>query len=119
MSRASLQYLAMVGPRVDLILPQRVSSPDESLEIGHVGKLVKSGGCFGSLIIAPPVARHVAERYSYSKIFIALAWLAEAIGLPSGLGGIMTTLLMDLPHSRTQEYEGLCSFRFCFPKRTL
>ncbi|KAI0295074.1 hypothetical protein B0F90DRAFT_1213239 [Multifurca ochricompacta] len=57
------------------------------IEIGHV------------------VARHVAERYSYSKIFIAMAWLADLIGLPSGVGGIITTLLMDLPHSRKQEYE--------------
>lgn len=69
--------------------------------------------CFGSSIIAPDaVARHAAERYSYTKIFIALAWLADLIGLPSGVGGIMTTLLMELPHSRKQEYEGLCSFTF-------
>ncbi|KAH9169804.1 hypothetical protein EDB89DRAFT_1908314 [Lactarius sanguifluus] len=45
------------------------------------------------------------ERYSYSKIFIAMAWLADIIGLPSGVGGLATTLLMDLPHSRKQEYE--------------
>jgi len=51
------------------------------------------------------VARHAAERYSYTKILIALAWLAELIGLPSGVGGIMTSLLMELPHSRKQEYE--------------
>lgn len=59
----------------------------------------------------------MAERYSYGKIFIALAWLAEVIGLPSGLGGVMTTLLMDLPHSRTQEYEGLCLLLFLLAKR--
>jgi hypothetical protein len=57
------------------------------------------------------VARHSAERYSYSKIFIAMAWLADLIGLPSGIGGLATTLLMDLPHSRKQEYEGSCLFR--------
>jgi len=51
------------------------------------------------------VARHAAERYSYSKILIAMAWLADAVGLPSGVGGIITTLLMELPHSRKQEYE--------------
>ena len=71
-------------------------------------------------ILNPPpdvVARHTAERYSYTKIFIALAWLADLIGLPSGVGGIMTTLLMELPHSRKQEYEGLCSFPFVVPKR--
>jgi hypothetical protein len=62
-----------------------------------------------------PVARHAAERYSYTKIFIALAWLADMIGLPSGVGGIMTTLLMELPHSRKQEYEGSCLFPFCVP----
>jgi hypothetical protein len=64
-----------------------------------------------SMIAAPffyPVARHTAERYSYSKILIGLAWLADLIGLPSGIGGIMTTLLMELPHSRQQEYEGGC-----------
>jgi hypothetical protein len=71
------------------------------------------------------VARHTAERYSYSKIFIAMAWLAEIIGLPTGIGGLATTLLMDLPHSRTQEYEGSClffSFKCAlaevFPQRT-
>jgi hypothetical protein len=61
---------------------------------------------------SPPdaVARHAAERYSYTKILIAFASLADLIGLPSGLGGIMTTLLMELPHSRQQEYEGSCTF---------
>ncbi len=61
------------------------------------------------------VARHSVERYSYSKIFIAMAWLADLIGLPSGIGGLATTLLMDLPHSRKQEYEGSCPFRFTVP----
>lgn len=56
------------------------------------------------------VARHTAERYSYSKIVIAMAWLADAIGLPYGVGSIITTLVMDLPHSRKQEYEGLCFY---------
>jgi Zn-dependent protease with chaperone function len=51
------------------------------------------------------VARHTAERYSYSKVLIAFAWLAELIGLPYGFGNIMSTLLMELPHSRQQEYE--------------
>jgi hypothetical protein len=40
-----------------------------------------------------------------------MAWLADIIGLPSGIGGLATTLLMDLPHSRKQEYEGSCPFR--------
>ena len=53
------------------------------------------------------VARHSVERYSYTKVLIAFAWLAEMIGLPYGVGNIMTTLLMELPHSRKQEYEGL------------
>jgi hypothetical protein len=39
-----------------------------------------------------------------------LGWLAEIIGLPDGLGKILTTLLMELPHSRKQEYEGLYLF---------
>jgi hypothetical protein len=32
------------------------------------------------------------------------------IGLPNGFGNILTTLLMELPHSRQQEYEGLYLF---------
>jgi hypothetical protein len=52
------------------------------------------------------------ERYSYSKVLIAFAWLAEIIGLPYGFGDILTTLLMELPHSRKQEYEGLYLFLF-------
>ncbi|KAF8259043.1 hypothetical protein EI94DRAFT_1752577 [Lactarius quietus] len=59
----------------------------------------------GLAAILGHVARHSAERYSYSKIFIAMAWLADLIGLPSGIGRLATTLLMDLPHSRKQEYE--------------
>ena len=39
-----------------------------------------------------------------------MAWLAEIVGLPSGIGGLATTLLMDLPHSRKQEYEGSYPF---------
>jgi hypothetical protein len=39
-----------------------------------------------------------------------MAWLADIVGLPTGIGGLATTLLMDLPHSRTQEYEGSCPF---------
>ncbi|KAI9456016.1 hypothetical protein BJY52DRAFT_1277558 [Lactarius psammicola] len=59
----------------------------------------------GLAAILGHVARHSAERYSYSKIFIAMAWLADLVGLPSGVGRLATTLLMDLPHSRKQEYE--------------
>ncbi|KAI0289061.1 peptidase family M48-domain-containing protein [Russula brevipes] len=51
------------------------------------------------------VARHAAERFSYAKIIIAIAFLAEAVGLPTGFGQILTKLLVDLPHSRKQEYE--------------
>jgi hypothetical protein len=32
------------------------------------------------------------------------------IGLSYGFGNILTTLLMELPHSRKQEYEGSCFF---------
>jgi hypothetical protein len=59
------------------------------------------------------VARHTAERFSYSKVIIAFAWLAELIGLPYGFGNILTTLLMELPHSRQQEYEGLRLYSAC------
>ena len=67
----------------------------------------KSSNCENNI---RAVARHTAERYSYSKIFIAVAWLADIIGLPTGIGGLVTTLLMDLPHSRKQEYEGSYTF---------
>jgi len=39
------------------------------------------------------------------------------IGFPYGFGNILTTLLMELPHSRKQEYEGLCLFPAFPPKR--
>ncbi len=52
------------------------------------------------------VARHNSERYSSAKVFIAVAYLLEVVGLDFGLARILTTLLLDLPNSRTQELEG-------------
>ncbi|KAA1470753.1 hypothetical protein DENSPDRAFT_929073 [Dentipellis sp. KUC8613] len=68
------------------------------------------------------VARHVAERYSYSKVLIGLGILLQAIGVDFGLSGLATTYLLDLPNSRKQELEadtiGLkLSARACFDPR--
>ncbi|TFY57182.1 hypothetical protein EVG20_g8641 [Dentipellis fragilis] len=75
-----------------------------TIEIGHV------------------VARHVAERYSYSKVLIGLGILLQATGVDFGLSGFATTYLLDLPNSRKQELEadtiGLkLSARACFDPR--
>ena len=40
------------------------------------------------------------------KVLIFLAYLLEIIGLDFGVARIATTLLLDLPNSRTLEYEG-------------
>lgn len=111
MSRVLLPYSAMVsrpaGISADTLLLTRYT------EIGHVGELVQSTR-FASEhfnhVKSIVVARHTAERYSYSKVLIAFAWLAEIVGLPNGFGNILTTLLIELPHSRSQEYEGLYLF---------
>ncbi|KAI0260574.1 peptidase family M48-domain-containing protein [Gloeopeniophorella convolvens] len=50
------------------------------------------------------VARHSAESYSYMKLLIFAAYLAEVVGF-SGMGDLLATLLLQLPHSRKQEYE--------------
>lgn len=114
MNRVLLPYLAMVSR------PAGISADDllltRYIEIGHVGKLVQSIR-FTQSRNSIAVARHSAERYSYTKVLIAFAWLAEIIGLPNGFGNILTTLLMELPHSRKQEYEGLYPFLLDRQKR--
>jgi len=55
--------------------------------------------------IGHTVARHQSERYSSAKIFIGVAWLLEIAGLDFGFSRLLTTLLLDLPNSRAQEYE--------------
>jgi len=55
--------------------------------------------------IAHVVARHNAERYSSMKVLLAFATLLEALGLDVGVARLMTTFLLDLPNSRTQEQE--------------
>jgi hypothetical protein len=46
------------------------------------------------------------ERYSYSKVFILLAFLLQSIGLDIGVTNLLSKLLLELPNSRTQELEG-------------
>lgn len=64
-------------------------------------------GYFADFETSTIVARHNSERYSATKVFIAIAYLLEILGLDFGLARILTTLLLDLPNSRTQELEGL------------
>jgi metalloendopeptidase OMA1, mitochondrial len=59
--------------------------------------------------IAHVVARHNAERYSYLKVLFLTSILLEFLGLDFGLARLSTTLLLDLPNSRTHELEGLSS----------
>ena len=54
-----------------------------------------------------PVARHSSERYSSVKVFLFLASLLDVIGIP--FSSALTSLLYELPNSRTQEYEGRSS----------
>lgn len=65
------------------------------------------------------VARHNSERYSSAKILIAVASLLSLLGLDFGFARLISTLLLELPNSRTQELEadriGLkLSSRACF-----
>ncbi|KAG2354235.1 peptidase family M48-domain-containing protein [Suillus spraguei] len=56
--------------------------------------------------IAHVVARHASERYSSSKVFLAIAVLLQTIfGFDFGITNLISTLLLELPNSRTQEYE--------------
>ncbi|KAH7914883.1 peptidase family M48-domain-containing protein [Hygrophoropsis aurantiaca] len=51
------------------------------------------------------VARHASERYSSSKVFLLLAFMLQSVGLDLGFSNLLTTLLLELPNSRTQEIE--------------
>ncbi|RPD56868.1 hypothetical protein L227DRAFT_578532 [Lentinus tigrinus ALCF2SS1-6] len=67
--------------------------------------------------IGHSVARHHSERYSSLKVVLALATLLELVGIP--FSGWLTSLLYDLPNSRTQEFEAdkigmRLSARACF-----
>ncbi|OAX41792.1 hypothetical protein K503DRAFT_684710 [Rhizopogon vinicolor AM-OR11-026] len=56
--------------------------------------------------IAHVVARHASERYSSSKVFLAVAFLLQTVfGFDFGITNLISTLLLELPNSRTQEYE--------------
>jgi hypothetical protein len=56
------------------------------------------------------VARHSSERYSSQKVFIALATLAEYLGLDAGLSKMLTKLFFSLPQDRRTELEGVPAF---------
>lgn len=51
------------------------------------------------------VARHNSERASSIKVLLVLASLLDILGLDMGITRILTTLLYELPNSRTQEFE--------------
>ncbi|OSX62976.1 hypothetical protein POSPLADRAFT_1181049 [Postia placenta MAD-698-R-SB12] len=51
------------------------------------------------------VLRHNSERYSSMKVLLALATALEVAGLDLGIARLITSLLYDLPNSRTQELE--------------
>ncbi|KAG6334458.1 hypothetical protein ID866_4636 [Astraeus odoratus] len=51
------------------------------------------------------VARHPQERYSSAKVLIFIAFLLQSAGLDWGLSRLLSTLLLELPNSRTQELE--------------
>ncbi|EIN04507.1 hypothetical protein PUNSTDRAFT_122835 [Punctularia strigosozonata HHB-11173 SS5] len=61
------------------------------------------------------VARHTSERYSRSRILLAITTLvAAALGTDFGIANIATKLLLDLPNSRAQELEAdLIGLRLC------
>jgi len=65
------------------------------------------------------VARHASERYSMMKVLLFVATILEALDLGAGFSRIITTLLLELPNSRTQELEAdkigiRMSARACF-----
>lgn len=72
---------------LSLPFPHVYSLPVAHAEIGHV------------------VARHNSERYSSMKVLLALSYLLDAAGLDFGVARLLTTFLLDLPNSRTQERE--------------
>lgn len=55
--------------------------------------------------IGHAVAQHSLERYSSTKILLALTTLVSIIGLDFGLSRALSTLVFDLPNSRKQELE--------------
>jgi hypothetical protein len=57
----------------------------------------------------PSVARHSSEKYAGTKVFYGLGLLLNVLGLDFDLARLLTTYLMELPNSRTQELEGVCS----------
>jgi len=55
--------------------------------------------------IAHCVARHNSEKVSSSKVILAIATLLAAMGLDFGVSDWLSTLLLELPNSRTVELE--------------
>ncbi|TCD71070.1 hypothetical protein EIP91_000162 [Steccherinum ochraceum] len=56
--------------------------------------------------IGHTVARHTSERYSSSKFLIIVVQALSALtGIDFGLTRMASTLLLELPNNRTQEYE--------------
>lgn len=55
--------------------------------------------------IAHVVARHNSERVSNSKVLLVLVSLLSLVGLDFGLSNMLSTVLLELPNGRKQEYE--------------
>ncbi|KAH7104057.1 peptidase family M48-domain-containing protein [Auriculariales sp. MPI-PUGE-AT-0066] len=56
--------------------------------------------------IAHVVARHPSEQVSLKKPFMTIAWVLEVFGLvPSGVGQMAVAFGLQLPSSRSHEYE--------------
>lgn len=86
MNKGSPQFCRMVYA-FPYIIYQRFLKPYLS-EIGHV------------------VARHTAERISSQAVMMALVIALQALGIDYGLSSLLRTFLLELPNSRTQEFEG-------------
>ncbi|KZT34381.1 hypothetical protein SISSUDRAFT_975683, partial [Sistotremastrum suecicum HHB10207 ss-3] len=72
--------------------------------------------------IAHAVARHPSESLSYGKVLFLISYLLELAGLSFGFGQILTSLVLQLPNSRTHELEAdklglFYSARACYDPR--
>ena len=65
----------------------------------------------GTSEIGHVVARHTAERISSQTIWFLLAFLLQTLGLDHIVSNALTTFVLELPNSRTQEREGTFTSR--------
>lgn len=55
----------------------------------------------------------MSERVSYSKVLLVFATVLASLGVDFGLSNVISTLLLELPNTRKQEYEGEADQRRC------